>query len=160
MPPSFHQQLLLTIVDKLIIAGALVLVGFWLNRRLEGFKSAEAAKLQNSAQIAAARLPAYQKFWEIQEETAESVGVEFTPAVREELERRLRRAYFSNGNGILLTPSGMKCYRTAMKRLKDDGCRSEDIRKAFTLFRRQLKIDVGAYNDESAATPTDPDGEN
>jgi flagellar biogenesis protein FliO len=65
MTLSFHQQLLLTLVDKLIIAGALVLVGFWLNRRLEGFKSTEAARLQISAQIAAARLPAYQKLWEI-----------------------------------------------------------------------------------------------
>jgi hypothetical protein len=43
---TFTQQLILTIADKLLIAAALVLVGYWLNKRLEQFKSHEAEKLQ------------------------------------------------------------------------------------------------------------------
>src|SRR5208337_4734083 len=43
---TFTQQLILTIADKLLIAAVLVLVGYWLNKRLEQFKSHEAEKLQ------------------------------------------------------------------------------------------------------------------
>jgi hypothetical protein len=113
-------------------------------------------QLQVSQQIAAARLPAYQRMWEVQESTAESLGEEFTPELREELVRRLRAAYFQNGNGILLTPAGVEWYRTVIHRLKISESTSKDIRDAFTGFRRQLKIDVAVYTAQEATQPTDP----
>jgi hypothetical protein len=36
---TFHEQLMITIVDKLAIAGLLLLVGWGLNRALERLKS-------------------------------------------------------------------------------------------------------------------------
>lgn len=39
MELNFHDQLLLTLVDKTLIGGLIGLGGFWLNRYLEAFKS-------------------------------------------------------------------------------------------------------------------------
>src|SRR5208283_2880487 len=133
MQMTFTQQLVITLVDKLIIAGALVIVGYWLNKRLEAFKTDQAKQLQIlrgqqdelleirkehhemalemhreqqnlakelrdlqtqkelqiTAQIASARLPAYRKLWEIQDVTAESLGLELSPEQRKELENKL-----------------------------------------------------------------------
>jgi hypothetical protein len=175
---SFDQQLLLTIVDKLIIAGALVLVGFWLNRRLEGFKSAEAARLegfksaeaarlegfksaeaarlQTSLQIAAARLPAYQKFWEIQALTAKSLSQQLTPEQIKKLEDDLRLTFFKDGNGIFLSHEAFNRYWEAITCLQKSSPPPsfEEIQEVFSSFRSQLKLDVRVYNEEEARKPT------
>src|SRR6266478_1989725 len=39
MELDFRHQLVLTIVDKALIGGLIAVVGFWLNRYLEAFKS-------------------------------------------------------------------------------------------------------------------------
>jgi len=201
MQMTFTQQLVITLVDKLIIAGALVIVGYWLNKRLEAFKTDQAKQLQIlrgqqdelleirkehhemalemhreqqnlakelrdlqtqkelqiTAQIASARLPAYRKLWEIQDVTAESLGLELSPEQRKELENKLRATYFRNGNAIFLSHSAVTRYRTAMKCLKETNSTSQDIRDAFTAFRTQLKSDVKVYNEEEAKKPTKPE---
>ena len=191
---TLHDQLVVTIVDKLLIGAVIAAVGYYLKRSLDDRSAAlttsqnlmlqirrgqqemtlelqkeraalekelrdhqTQTQLQITQQIAAARLPAYQRFWEIQTETADTLQAEFTPEMREDLERRLRDAFFQNGNALFLTPTGLKCYRTAMKTLKAANPSSQQIRQAFSRFRRQLKIDVGVYSEFDAATPTDPD---
>ena len=44
MTIDFREKLLLTLVDKLFLAGLLILAGYWLNGRLEEFKSDLAAQ--------------------------------------------------------------------------------------------------------------------
>ena len=39
---NFHDQLILTIIDKGLIALIIAVAGFWLNRYLESFKSLRA----------------------------------------------------------------------------------------------------------------------
>jgi hypothetical protein len=39
MTTDFREKLLLTLLDKLLLASVLILAGYWLNGRLEGFKS-------------------------------------------------------------------------------------------------------------------------
>lgn len=208
---TFHQQLVLTIVDKLIIGGVIAVLGYLFKRSLDN-RSAEVQEalqflkgqqdgllaafnaqknldlqvrkeqqennlelrreqqtlqqevrdfqkqkdLQASAQIAAARLPAYQKFWAMTEKSAKSLVPEFSPEQRKELERDLRATYFRDGNAIMLTPQGVQWYQTIMERLKLPESTPEQIHEAFTGFRRQLKLDVKVYTEEQAAQPTDP----
>jgi len=109
---------------------------------------------QKDLQIAAARLPAYQRFWEILDVTSPTLKLKLPPEQREELEDKLRAAFFQNGHGIFLSHSALTRYRVAMRCLQMENTKPETIRRAFSRFRTQLKTDVKVYTQEEAKTPT------
>ena len=164
---SFTQQLIIVIADKLVIGIAIAVVGYILNKRLKAMehrqmlekeiRDLQAQKeLQFTAQIAAARLPAYIALWEKQEIFSPTLKLDLTAQQRKDSEAELRKWYYENGNGIFLSHATVTSYRNAVNRLMTEGEKTKVIKAAFSSLRTQIKKDMRIYNSEEAIAPTGP----
>ncbi|HEV7747168.1 MAG TPA: hypothetical protein VGO56_19390 [Pyrinomonadaceae bacterium] len=151
---SFIQQLIIVVADKLMIGIAIVVVGYIFNKRLKVMENKQMLDLQVAAQIAAARLPAYKALWEYQETSSPTLDSDLTVQQRKELEDKLRKWYYKDGNGIFLSHEAATSYLKARDCLKKEGAKFEDIRADFSSLRTQMKEDMRIYNSEEGKAPT------
>jgi hypothetical protein len=164
---SFTQQLIIVMADKLVIGIAIIFVGYIFNSRLKAIENKQMLakeirdlqvqkELQATAQIAAARLPAYKTLWEQQEQFSPTLHSDLTVPQRKDLEAKLRTWYYKDGNGIFLSHAAITSYRTALECLMKEGEQTIVIKDAFSSLRTQLKEDMRIYNSEEAKAPTGP----
>jgi hypothetical protein len=66
------ENLWLVIIDKALIGILLMIVGFWINRKLQEHKLGLGKGLDTRVRIAESRLPAYRRLWEITQPTTRS----------------------------------------------------------------------------------------
>lgn len=164
---TFTEQLILTVVDKLLIALIAALVGYWVKGRLERVRREEQAQLarikrEEQAQLARAKreeqfrlliattaMPAYQALWSITEAANFSTEADLTTEDRRDFSEELRTWYYAKGNAMFLSWDATDLLLRA-KKLLDEGKPSEDVRKAFSDLRTKLKVDMGVYDPEQA----------
>src|SRR5213592_4270772 len=155
---TFSQQLIITLIDKLVIALVLALVGLWVNKKLGEFKGREDERieaikgqqaawleilkghqalslelhkdqqalakelrdlqaqkeLQATAQIASARLPAYERLWEVQWIVSPTLSFDLTAQERKDLETKLITCFYQDGNGLFLSHSALSSFQAAL----------------------------------------------
>jgi hypothetical protein len=125
---------------------------------LEILKSGLFEDAQIHLKIAETRLPAYQAFWRTMRSvspTDPQLGGD--PAKRKQLSDALRKCFFEEGHGILLSHSALTRYRAAIDALQKPVSEipDPDIVKLFSDLRTQMKLDLWIYTEEEAKKPTD-----
>src|SRR4051812_47110657 len=95
--------------------------------------------LQNRLKIAEARLPAYAALWKCMGKLSPT-GSDALPAqARSELDAALRKAFYDEGAGLMLSYSALSRYIDALERLNDPKAGDESIRAGFSALRTQMK---------------------
>lgn len=74
---------------------------------------------------------------------------------RAALEKAFREWYYASGNGLFLSWRAMKFYMQATDLLRGTVADVPDdaVRKAFSLLRTQMKLDIAVYTSDEAAAP-------
>ena len=145
---TFNQTLFVTVLDKAIIGGLLLVAGFWLNRSIELFKS----QLEFRKQTAVAREAAYRRLWALTQIFSPSIRTDLPTEHRDEVALSLRSWYYTDGNGIYLSRTAADLFFKARDLLKQPDEDADRIRHAFSALRTQMKLDVGVYDTADAQT--------
>src|SRR5437016_8235555 len=98
---TFAQTLIITLLDKLIIAAFLLIAGFWMNRSIERLKH----ELEFRQQTALARDAGYRRLWALMEIVSPNVKTDLTTEQRDRLALDLRSWYYRDGGGVYLSRS-------------------------------------------------------
>ena len=146
---SFEQQLLLTILDKGLLATALVLVAglvkWWLQR--------DQAQKDLVREIASLRAAAYAAFWKKTEPFRRTDPPALTEDLRKSAHEELNKVYFEEGGAMYLSHEAASRLLKAKELLKNPKASEDDIRNAFSRFRTQLKTDLLVYTKRDADKP-------
>lgn len=146
---TFSEQLWLTVIDNAILAIGILLVGYFINRRLERDKANEGIR-QKTAE---ARAAAYLSLWQL---TAEIDAIDrspLTPGRVEQLLNEITEWYYEKGNGLYLSHPATQLFLEARKTLKKPSPDVTAIKKGFSRFRTQMKQDIGIYTERQARRP-------
>lgn len=145
---TFEQQLVITILDKGLLAILLALiaglVNWWLQR--------DKAQMDLIKEIASLRAKAYANFWRKTDPFREIDPPPFTDETRKTAHDELNKAYFDEDGAMYISYQAASRLLRARRRLKD-GAKESVARKAFSLFRTQLKRDLLIYTKREANTP-------
>lgn len=149
---TFAQTLIITLLDKAVIAGLLVVAGFWINRSIERLKH----QLEFRRQLGSARDASYRSLWALTWIVSPTDQRELKEERRHQLELDLRSWYYTDGGGVYLSKNAAKLFLAAKASLTNPTIDAAKIREAFSAVRTQLKVDVGAYDDKDAKTQIAP----
>lgn len=139
------ESLSLLIIDKVLIGVLVLIVGLWLNRKLEQYKIALEEGISTRVRIAERRLPSYRKLWEITQPTTKARDAALSMEDRKELYTRLCNWYYEEGNGIFLSNKTRELYLDAREKLIRDDTSSDDITDYFSTLRSEIKSEIGIY---------------
>lgn len=165
---SFMEELYLRLIDTGLLGLILIVAGYFLNKLLETFKSQQSQDLEtfkgeqarenelfkvklqreseSTTQIALSRLPAYKKLWELTEIVSPTAKTAITAEQKQKLEDALRHWYYQDGNGIFLSlDAGRQFLRAKDQLALSDTANFQNIQKAFSTLRTQMKSDIGVY---------------
>lgn len=146
---TFTEQLLLNIIDKAILAVGVLLIGYWINRRLEHDKASEGIRQK----VAEARATTYLSLWLL---TAEIDAINHEPVTPEKAEQLLNKVtdwYYEKGNGLYLSHPATRLFLEARTMLKSSKPDVAAIKSGFSRLRTQLKQDIGVYSEQEARQP-------
>lgn len=146
---SFSEELWLVIVDKAILAIGALIIGYWINRRLERDKADESIRQK----IAESRAATYLSLWQL---TAEVDAIDHEPVTPEKVEQLLNKVtswYYQQGNGLYLSHQATKLFLEAREMLKGPSPDVTTIKSGFSRLRTQMKQDIGVYTDQQAHQP-------
>lgn len=146
---SFAEEFILVVVDKAILALGLLLIGYWLNRRLEHDKSDESIRQQ----IAESRAATYLSLWQLTAEIDAVDGKSMTPEAIEKLLDKVTTWYYQKGNGLYLSHQATTLFLECRGMLKKASLDVAQIKSGFSRLRTQLKQDIGVYDDQQARQP-------
>jgi hypothetical protein len=152
---GFAEKLILEVADKAVL-GLLVLgAGYWLNRKIEQFKS----ELELRRTIAVDRATAYRDLWKLTQKLG-GTGVKrpIDPAERKNFEKELYGWYFDQGNALYLSQRATVLLMKSWPKLKTES--DQEVRNHFSSLRTQLKIDCGVISEEEARLGVMPKKEN
>lgn len=107
-------------------------------------------ELQTQLKIAEGRLPAYNALWRCMMPVSLTASVPLTDRVRSALDGALRKAFYEEGGGLLLSHAVLSHYVKAVGALNDQQCSDADVRKAFAALRTQMKKDLSVYTEHEA----------
>jgi len=144
---TFENELLITIVDKLLIGILVLIVGFWFKARLERLKG----QLQLGRAIAPKRASAYGELWQLTEPLSPSRPDEISLEEREKLRETLTSWYYDKGNALYLSLNASDLFLKGRRLLaKESTARAKEVTDAFSSLRTQMKVDIGVYSDKDA----------
>lgn len=146
---TFSEQLWLTIIDKAILAIGLLLVGYWINRRLERDKANEGIRQK----IAEARAAAYLSLWQLTAEIDAIDGSLLTSQRADQLLNQVTAWYYQQGNGLYLSHPATQLFLEARGTLKKTSPDVAAIKSGFSRLRTQMKQDIGVYTERQAQQP-------
>ncbi|MEJ2395451.1 MAG: hypothetical protein P8045_08325 [Candidatus Thiodiazotropha sp.] len=138
-------ELLIVIVDKLLIGVLILIVGFWINRKLHEYKIGLEENVGTRVRIAERRLPSYRKLWELTSPTTHARTKELSDIEKKELYDQLCKWYYETGNGIFLSNETRKLYLDSRESLLDENVSDEDITRIFSRLRTEIKNEIGIY---------------
>ena len=142
---NFSESILLAIFDKLLIGVLVLMVAYWLNRRLESLKSS----LSFREALAPNRTAAYQALWEKTEPLTPREDSELDldlKAAKSLYFERLRTWYYKQGNAMYLSLDATDLFLRGLNLLEREEVSPKRIRKHFSSLRTQLKVDLGVYS--------------
>lgn len=143
---SFAEEFILVVVDKAILALGLLLIGYWLNRRLEYDKSDESIRQK----IAASRAATYLSLWQLTADVDEVDGKSMTLESTGKLLNKVTTWYYQEGNGLYLSHQATTLFLECRGMLKKASLDVAQIKSGFSRLRTQLKQDIGVYDDQQA----------
>lgn len=143
---TFSEQLWLTIIDKAILAIGLLLVGYWINRRLERDKANEGIRQK----IAEARAAAYLSLWQLTAEIDAIDGSLLTSQRADQLLNQVTAWYYQQGNGLYLSHPATQLFLEARAMLKSPSPEVISLKSGFSGLRTQMKQDIGVYTERQA----------
>ena len=146
---TFSEQLWLTIIDKAILAIGVLIVGYWINRRLERDKANEGIRQK----IAESRAATYLSLWQL---TAEIDAIDRDPLTPEKVEQLLNKVttwYYQQGNGLYLSHKATQLFLEAREMFKSPSPDVAVIKSRFSRLRTQMKEDIGVYTDQETREP-------
>lgn len=146
---TFSEQLWLTIIDKAILAIGVLIVGYWINRRLERDKANEGIRQK----IAESRAATYLSLWQL---TAEIDAIDRDPLTPEKVEQLLNKVtawYYQQGNGLYLSHQATQLFLEAREMFKSPSPDVAVIKSGFSRLRTQMKEDIGVYTNQEAREP-------
>jgi hypothetical protein len=138
---SFDETVIITIIDKCLIALVLVLAGYVANLSIEKYKATEEFRKT----FALVRVDAYKKLWSLMDTLSPTKHSEITEAERRTLSDLLQTWYYQDGGAIFLSLKAADLFIKAKDSLLEPGVSSHDLRERFSSLRTELKIDVGVY---------------
>jgi hypothetical protein len=112
---------------------------------LEILRTRAQAEIGHLAQIFTPRLLAYRKAWELAYPLRFGNPIELTRQVREAVSGDMTNWYYLDAGGLFLSQEGTYRWLNARAKLLDDSASDDDIRRAFSGLREQLKNDIGVY---------------
>ncbi len=141
------DAIILAVVDKLLIAVIVLLVGFWLNRKLERFKGG----LSFQTALAPNRTQAYQGLWAMTEPLSprDIKSLDVSVAKGRSLQQ-LRDWYYKNGNAMYLSLDAADLFLRGLQLLERPAVSAKEIKDHFSSLRTQLKVDLGIYGRSEA----------
>lgn len=107
-------------------------------------------ELQNRLKIAEARLPAYAALWKCMAPLSPTASDPLFGNTRSDLDRALRKAFYEDGGGLLLSHKALSRYIEAVETLNKDKVSDADIRASFSALRTQMKTDLAVYTEDEA----------
>jgi hypothetical protein len=140
---NLPDNLALAIADKLLIGVLVLILGYWLNQRLETFKGS----LAFQTALAPKRTAAYEALWEKTAPlTPRDVATLDVRAATGSCLQDLRSWYYDKGNAMYLSLDAADLFLAGLKLLgRGDQVSAEKIRHHFSSLRTQLKVDLGVY---------------
>lgn len=139
------EKLALLLIDKALIGALILIVGLWINRKLQEYKIGLEEGVSTRVRIAEKRLPSYRKLWEITQSTTKARDSDLSMEERKELYDKLCRWYYETGNGIFLSNKTRDLYLSAREDLIRNTITNDDITKTFSKLRSEIKSEIGIY---------------
>lgn len=139
------EKLSLIIVDKALIGVLILIVGFWINRKLHEYKIGLEEGVGTRVRIAERRLPSYRKLWEITKPTTKARTTTLSKDDRNGLYSDLWHWYYDEGNGIFLSADTRELYLDARECLLRSQTSEEEITITFSRLRSKVKKEIGIY---------------
>jgi len=125
----------------------------WITLRSARDRARVDQELQNRLKIAEARLPAYAALWKCMGKLSPTGSDPLPAQARSQLDAALRKVFFEQGAGLMLSHSALAQYISAVERLNDPTATDESIREDFSALRTQMKTDLNVYTQDEAGKP-------
>jgi hypothetical protein len=142
---DFVEKLILAVADKAVLGLLILAVGYWLNRKLEQFKS----ELDLRRNVAADRAKAYRELWQLTQKlggTSDARPID--PVARKTFSEELYSWYWDQGNALYLSQRATALLMKSWPKLESGS--AKEVREHFSSLRTQLKIDCGVYSEKEA----------
>lgn len=151
---NFQDELMITLIDKGLLALVALVVAYYFNRMLHKQKARDSML----EAIAEQRIKSYQGLWEISR-TAEYARKDQIPQeARESMGKKLSEWYYKNGGAMFLSFQAAKKYGSAKEVLVNPKSELREIQDAFSALRTQLKNDLRIYTmDHQGKQTINPD---
>lgn len=108
-------------------------------------------ELQNRLKVAEARLPAYKALWKCMAPVSPTAAQPLGKQERSDLDLALRKAFYQDGAGLLLSHKALSKYLDAVEELNRERAPDESICASFSALRTQMKTDLSVYTEDEAA---------
>jgi len=146
---TFNQQLIITIIDKGLLAIVLAIVGYVFQSLL----ARQQAQYSIRQALAPMRSTAMKNLWSKTEKVKFSSTQLLTPDDRKSFYDELTKWYYEEGGAMYLSHTAAGLFMIARGKLGDSTVDEERVRGAFSELRTQLKVDSGIYTRRAALTP-------
>jgi hypothetical protein len=146
---NFDQQLIITLIDKGLLALIIALAGYVLDSLLER----QRAKSAIQQALAPMRAKALSDLWSKTEKLNFSNRQDLTPDIRKELFQELTKWYYDESGAMFLSHKATGLFLGCRDLLLKDSVNDKMIRDSFSTLRTQLKVDSGFYTLSQAKTP-------
>ncbi len=140
---AFGKDILIALLDKGLLAGIVIGVGYYFNRLLHE-KKARDSMLEA---IVEQRITAYKKLWEATQMVQYARMEEISEAEKVALSDKLSEWYYKDGGAMFLSFKASKLYGEAKEILLDAESDFRTIKNAFSALRAQLKSDLKIYTE-------------
>lgn len=154
---TFYDQIIVTIIDKGVLALLVVALGYKVKLWLQEDQSRRDLVREVSVQRAAA----YEKIWKATEDFRSTDPPDLDPTHMAKARDNLKKAYFDHGGAMYLSHEAASRLLFAKKLLaqridhtpSSSTVSDEALRSAFSRFRSQLKADLLIYTEAEKDKP-------
>ena len=154
---DFYEQLIVTFIDKGVLAIIVVALGYKVKLWLQEDQS----RRDLVREVSSLRAAAYEKIWKATEDFRSTDPPDLDRKRIAKVRDVLNRAYFDDGGALYLSHAAasrlLVAKRLLAQRIDDNASPSaisdEDLRSAFSSFRTQLKADLLIYTEEEKEKP-------
>ena len=146
---SMEDQIFLILLEKGLLAGIAVLIGFVFNWVLQS------AKLRSEMvkELAVERANAYKALWKTLAAIRPGIDEEISPELVNKIEAALVKWYHDEANALYMSWGTSRQYMLARRWLSRQPINSKKIRQRISRLRTQLKADCGIYSDIEKLLP-------
>ena len=144
-----ENEIMLILLEKGLLAGILVAVGFLFNWILQSAR----LRKEMANQLAADRAAAYRDLWKKLASIRPGIEKDILPEEVEVIEKVLVEWYHDEANALYMSWGTAKKYMLARRWLGKKPINSKQIRRRISRLRTQLKIDCGIYSEIQGRLP-------